>query len=63
MLYAQYSGVDVRALFGEATAWVAQRIPLQEGASREELMRKNHALPWPEDEMGDEGGDESRAGS
>lgn len=35
VLYAQYSGVDVAAVLGEAMAWVAERVPLKPGASRD----------------------------
>lgn len=46
VLYAQYCGVDVAAVLGEATAWVAERIPLKPGASRDDLRSMQHALPW-----------------
>lgn len=49
VLYAQYSGVDVAAVFGEAMAWVAERVPLKPGAMRADLMNLQHSLPWPED--------------
>jgi hypothetical protein len=47
-LYAQYSGVDVARVFGEAVAWVAEQVPLKPGMSREQLRQASHALPWPE---------------
>jgi hypothetical protein len=49
VLYAQYSGVDVAAVFGAATSWIAGQVPLKDGTSREELMRASHSLPWPDD--------------
>jgi hypothetical protein len=47
VLYAQYSGVDVAAVLGEAMAWVAERVPLKPGVERTDLMNLQHALPWP----------------
>lgn len=37
--YADYSGADIRALLGEAVAWVAQNLPVRDGASPEQLDR------------------------
>lgn len=48
VLFAQYSGVDVAAVVGEAMTWVAERIPLKPGVSRDDLMNLHHALPSPE---------------
>jgi hypothetical protein len=48
VLYAQYSGVDVAAVLGEAMAWVAERVPLKSGTARADLMNLLNSLPWPE---------------
>jgi hypothetical protein len=48
VLYAQYSGVDVAAILGEAMAWVAEQVPLKPGVKRADLMNLQHALPWPQ---------------
>jgi hypothetical protein len=58
VLFAQYSGADVEAILGQAMAWVAERIPLKQGKSREDLMNLQHALPWP-----DTGGGSGRGSS
>jgi hypothetical protein len=49
VLFAQYSGVDVETVLGEAMAWVAQRIPLKPGTTRADLMNLQHSLSWPDD--------------
>lgn len=52
VLFAQYSGVDVQAVLGEAMAWVAQRVPLKPGMTRADLLNLQHSLPWPVDGNG-----------
>jgi hypothetical protein len=37
--YADYAGAGIQSLVDEALVWVAQNIPIKEGASREELDR------------------------
>jgi hypothetical protein len=38
--YADYSGADIPALLNEAVGWVAQNIPVKDGATREDLERR-----------------------
>lgn len=45
LLYAQYSGADVAAVLGKATAFVADEIPLLPGVERGDLHRMRRALP------------------
>lgn len=51
VLFAHYSGADVKAVLGDAMAWVARRVPLREGATRADLERLQHLLPWPDEDI------------
>lgn len=48
VLYAQYSGVDVAAVLGQAMRWLAEHVPLNPGVPRADVMNLQHSLSWPE---------------
>lgn len=45
--FVSHSGVDLAVAWGEARDWVAERIPLLAGPSREEVTRVRHPTPRP----------------